>query len=144
MTEPFPPHPRVLETMAVVGHAIEQFDRLIEAQKNNSTTASDATKTVYVTVNHFRWLTNVWIAPGTTRALNAPQLSARVREAVQNANELAQRSADALSADHQLQFEAVHESLRAVEAKYAPAGPAAPANTPAAAATDTIAPTDRW
>lgn len=118
MTEPFPTHPRVVETMAVIGHALEQYDRVIEAQKNNSTTASDATKTVFVTVNHYRWLTDVWIAPGTTRSLNAPQMSARLREAVQNANELAQRSADALTADHQLQFEAVHASLRAVEAKY--------------------------
>jgi len=108
--------------MAVIGHALEQYDRVIEAQKNNSTTASDATKTVYVTVNHYRWLTDVWIAPGTTRSLNAPQMSARLREAVQNANELAQRSADALTADHQLQFEAVHASLRAVEAKYGHAG----------------------
>lgn len=122
MTEPFPTHPRVVETMAVIGHALEQYDRVIEAQKNNSTTASDATKTVYVTVNHYRWLTDVWIAPGTTRSLNAPQMSARLREAVQNANELAQRSADALTADHQLQFEAVHASLRAVEAKYGHSG----------------------
>lgn len=123
MTEPFPTHPRVIETMAVIGHALEHYDRLIEAQKNNSTTASDATKTVFVTVNHYRWLTDVWIAPGTTRSLNAPQMSARVREAVQNANELAQRSADALTADHRLQFQAVHESLRAVEAKYGQSKP---------------------
>lgn len=146
MTQPFPTHPRVVETMAIVDHAIEQFDRLIEAQQNNSTTASDATKTVFVTVNHFRWLTDVWIAPGATRALNAQQMSARLREAVANANSLAQRSADAITADHEPQFKAVQDALHAVVAKYDPAAATtATATTATPAAADTAPPpAERW
>ena len=135
MTEPFPPHPRVTETMAVVNHALEQYDRLIEAYNTNSTTGTDATKTVAVTVNHFRWLTDVWIAPGT-RSVGAAELNARIREALNNANTLAQQSADAVAADHQLELNGVLDSLRAVVAKYEGSPQTAPAAAPVT--------NDRW
>jgi hypothetical protein len=124
-TEAFPPHPRVTETMAIVESALAQYDRRIEAVQQISTTRTDATKTVAVTVNHWRWLTDVWIAPGT-RAVGAAVLNARLREALASANADALQTQLDLAARHKLQWADVMRSLQELTAKYEhPAAPPA-------------------
>jgi hypothetical protein len=124
--EAFPPHPRVTETMAIVDSALAQYDRHLQAVNQTSTTATDSTKTVAVTLNQHRWLTGVWIAPGV-RAAGAAVLHARLREALESANTDALQNQLDLADKHQLQVADIMRSLQDLTAKYDhPAPPPAP------------------
>ncbi|BBX30678.1 MULTISPECIES: hypothetical protein [Mycolicibacterium] len=147
MTEQqFPQHPRVTETMDLINHAMALYDRLIEAQNTNSTTATDSTKTVAVTVNHFRWLTGVWIAPGT-RTIGAAAFNKRLAEALANANALAQESADAIEAEHTRELDIAQRKVEEMVARYEGAPPSAvsaPVALPTLPTATPAASNDRW
>ncbi len=85
MTDPFPQHPRVTETLAIVSSAIADLERKSEAVMSSTTTCMDTTETVAITLNPYRWLTEVWIKPGTSK-IGAAALNERLNEALTAAN----------------------------------------------------------
>ncbi|MCA2249744.1 hypothetical protein JF729_18365 [Mycobacterium intracellulare] len=117
MSEPFPAHPRVTETLAIVDSALAQYDRHIEAVRQSSTTRADATKTVAVTLNHYGWLVDAWIKPGTC-AVGAAVLNARLREALAAANADAFQAQQALADRHGMEVEDIIRTLQEVVRKY--------------------------
>lgn len=87
-------HPQVAAVLKQAQRLQSLMDDQLAKMAGESFTATDESETVEVTLNGHQWLTNVFIEDGLLR-LGADTVSARVNEALRNAEATASASIDA-------------------------------------------------
>lgn len=117
MSDQFPQHPRVTETLAIVSSAIADLERKSEAVMSSKTTCMDATETVAITLNPYRWLTEVWIKPGTSN-IGAAALNERLNEALSAANADWELKRQVVNENYDRNLANIYRELSAMKDKY--------------------------
>ncbi|OHU90513.1 hypothetical protein [Mycobacterium talmoniae] len=143
MTTPqFPIHPLVLQSLDLADAYVAQLDRYLDIRAKTTTTATDATKTVAVTLNDHGWFVDLWIKPGTAR-LGAATLAERLNEALATANRAAAETTTSIDGDCQQVMEALKAQAAALDEQLA-LGPQATYYTPPPAQTASATDDDLW
>ena len=99
MPPQFPPHPVVTEYLNLADAVTAEFDHYIHLLSTLTTTASDDTNTVAVTIDPNGAITDIWIKPGA-KHLGAETINKRLNQALNKATTTVTDAKAAIDADH--------------------------------------------
>jgi DNA-binding protein YbaB len=140
VSTPFPLHPVVTEYLNLADARIAQVDHYLHLLSTLTTTGTDETKTVSVTLNPHGAVEDVWMQPGCKR-LGADVINERLNEALQKASTTLESAKAGIDGDYSRELAALQARSDYLDTLIA-AGPLAPA--PEAPRSLAPPPTDRW